>query len=47
MGRAVIINLKDEELEKLGKIFDINIDNDNDIEFAIGIIIENLEGGDE
>ena len=43
MGRAVIINLKEEELEKLGDLFDIDIDNDNDIEFAIGIIISNLE----
>lgn len=42
MGRAVIINLTDEQLEKLGELVDIEVKDDSDVEFAIKTILENL-----
>lgn len=42
MGRAVIINLTDEQTQKLGELVDIEIEDDSDVEFAIKILLENL-----
>ena len=42
MGRAVIINLTDSQLQKLGELADIEIKDDSDVEFAIKILLENL-----
>lgn len=42
MGRAVIINLTDEQLEKLGELVDIEVKDDSDVEFAIKTILEKL-----
>lgn len=42
MTRAVIINLTDEQLEKLGELVDIEVKDDSDVEFAIKTILENL-----
>lgn len=42
MARAVIINLTDEEMKKLGELVDIEIEYDEDVEYAVKILIENL-----
>lgn len=38
----MIINLTDEEVKKLGDLTDIEIEDENDVEIAIKILIENL-----
>ena len=42
MGRAVIINLTDEEMKKLGELVDMEIEYDEDVEYAVKVLIENL-----
>lgn len=42
MPRAVIINLTDEEMKKLGELVDMEIEYDEDVEYAVKVLIENL-----
>ena len=37
-----VIELTDEQTQKLGKLVDIEIEGDSDVEFAIKILLENL-----
>lgn len=37
-----VIELTDEQTQKLGELVDIEIKDDSDVEFAVKILLENL-----